>query len=381
MTRELKMTILAPYANDHRDPNGPGDARPNALKIVRDQNMDGKLTGKVFFITGCTSGLGLETARAIHATGADIYFTGRDAQKGEEIREALLRDGKPGKAEYVEMHLDSLDSVRAAATEFLRRSDKLNILICNAGQCQNIIPLLRRLFISPLPSGHTNLHFTTGVRGYPKGKTKDGFELHFGINHLGHFTLFQALKDILIASSTASFHSRVISLSASGHRQSGIRFDDIHFEKDEEEYQPLLGYAQSKTANIFMAFEIDRRYRSQGLHGLAVHPGGIMGTNLNRLTPSDQITALAAIPDVAIRLKSAEQGATTTVWAAIAKELEGKGERYLEDCQESELWDGNPAILAPGHAPHIHDQEAASRLWEESLRMISPDTKGEANAS
>jgi NAD(P)-dependent dehydrogenase (short-subunit alcohol dehydrogenase family) len=129
------MAILAPYANDHRDPNGPGDARPTALKIVRDQNLDGKLNGKVFLITGCTSGLGLETARAIHATGSDIYFTGRDATKGKEIREILLKDGKPGKAEYIEMHLDSLESVRAAAAEFSRRSNKLNVLICNAGGC------------------------------------------------------------------------------------------------------------------------------------------------------------------------------------------------------------------------------------------------------
>ncbi|KIM99206.1 hypothetical protein OIDMADRAFT_43200 [Oidiodendron maius Zn] len=278
------------------------------MKIVRDQNMDGKLTGKVFFITGCTSGLGLETARAIHATGADIYFTGRDAQKGKEIREALLRDGKPGKAEYVEMHLDSLGSVRAAATEFLR-SDKLNVLICSAG-----------------------------VRCCLKGKTKDGFELHFRIKHLGHFALFQALKDILIASSTASFHSRFISLSASGHRQSGIRFDDIHFDKIE------------KNTSLFLAM--------RSLHGLAVHPGGITGTSLNCLTPADQITALVAIPDAAICLKSAEQGAATTVWAAIAKELEGKG----KDTQR---------IV----------RKAASRPWEESLRMISPDTKGEANVS
>ena len=111
------MTILAPYANDHRDPNGPGDARPNALKIVRDQNMDGKLTGKVFFITGCTSGLGLETARAIHATGADIYFTGRDAQKGEEIREALLGDGKPGKAEYLNLQCGSVSKYHTSSAE------------------------------------------------------------------------------------------------------------------------------------------------------------------------------------------------------------------------------------------------------------------------
>ncbi|OQU93607.1 hypothetical protein CLAIMM_00091 [Cladophialophora immunda] len=341
------MALLAPYANDHRNPNGPADARPNALKIIRDQALDGALAGKVFFITGCTSGLGLETARAIHATGADIYFTGRETEKGREIRNALLRDGKPGKAEYIEMHLDSLESVRTAAAEFLKRSDKLNVLICNAG-----------------------------VRGYPKGKTKDGFELHFGINHLGHFVLFQALKALLISSSTPSSHSRVISLSASGHRQSGIRFDDFHFDRNEAEYQPLLAYAQSKTANILMAVEIERRYRAQGLHGLAVHPGGIANTGLNRLTPADVLTAQITQPQVQMRMKSAAQGAATTVWAAVARELEGTGGRFLEDCQESEPWDGDQTALAPGYAPHVYDREAASRLWSESLRMVGLPTEG-----
>ncbi len=127
------MVLLAPYANDHWHPNGPGDARPNALKVIRDQGLDDGLVGKVFFITGCTSGLGLQTARAIHATGADIYFTGRDEKKGAEVREDLLRDGRSGKAEYIEMHLDSLDSVRTAAKGFLQRCSTLNVLICNAG--------------------------------------------------------------------------------------------------------------------------------------------------------------------------------------------------------------------------------------------------------
>ena len=90
------MSPVAPYANDHRDTNGPGDARPTALKIVRDQALDGKLSGKVILVTGGTSGIGFQTARALHATGADIYFTGRDPQKGKEAEEELRRDGKAG---------------------------------------------------------------------------------------------------------------------------------------------------------------------------------------------------------------------------------------------------------------------------------------------
>ncbi|KAL6788596.1 hypothetical protein J3E68DRAFT_123402 [Trichoderma sp. SZMC 28012] len=335
------MSIVAPYAKEHRDTNGPGDARPTALKIVRDQSLDGKLGGKVILVTGGTSGIGFQTVRALHATGADIYFTGRDTKKGKEAEVELRSDGKAGKLEYVEMGLDSLRSIRAFAADFLKRTEgKLNILICNAG-----------------------------IRGYPKGTTEDGFELHFGTNHLGHFALFQALKDALVASSTPPFHSRVVCLSASGHRQSGIRFDDINFDR-EEEYQPLLGYAQSKTANIYMALEIDRHYGSSGVHGLAVHPGGISGTRLNRMTPESQLNAQVVDPVISRRMKNAEQGAATTVWAAISHDFDEKGGLFLEDCQQSELWNGDMTVLAPGHAAHIHDEESASKLWDVSLEMI-----------
>lgn len=129
------MSLIAPYANDHRDPNGPGDARPTALKIVRDQALDGQLSGKVVLVTGGTSGIGYETVRALHATGADVYFTGRDVRKGKEAEEELRHDDKPGKLEYVEMSLDSVRNIRDFAADFLgRTSGKLNILICNAGE-------------------------------------------------------------------------------------------------------------------------------------------------------------------------------------------------------------------------------------------------------
>lgn len=125
--------MAAPYANDHVNPNGPNDARPTALKIIRDGGLDGKLTGKVFLITGCTSGVGVEIARAIHATGADVYITGRQADKGKEVVNRILADEKPGKVVYLEMFLDSIASVKKATANFLELSKTLNVLICNAG--------------------------------------------------------------------------------------------------------------------------------------------------------------------------------------------------------------------------------------------------------
>ncbi len=129
------MAPLAPYAEEHRDTHGAGDARPTALKVIQDQHLEGSMSGKVFLVTGGTSGIGLETVRALHVTGADIFFTGRDLRQGECVQRNLASDKYPGKLEFIRMSLDSLSSVRAADTEFLERSSgQLNVLICNAGE-------------------------------------------------------------------------------------------------------------------------------------------------------------------------------------------------------------------------------------------------------
>lgn len=133
------MAYLAPYAADHEDTNGPGDARPNALKIIRDENLDGALTGKVFLITGGTNGIGVETARAIHVTGADVYVTGQNRERGEETVKMITSDGKPGKVVFLEMALDSLQSVRDTARKFLEETGgKVNVLVTNAGEFDNL---------------------------------------------------------------------------------------------------------------------------------------------------------------------------------------------------------------------------------------------------
>jgi NAD(P)-dependent dehydrogenase (short-subunit alcohol dehydrogenase family) len=134
MKREYRMSSLAPYAADHEDTNGPGDARPTALKIIRDGKLDGTLAGKVFLITGGTGGIGLETAQAIHVAGADVYITGQSREKGEEAVASITGDGKPGKVVFLEMYLHTLSSVRDIGNKFLELSGgKLNVLICNAG--------------------------------------------------------------------------------------------------------------------------------------------------------------------------------------------------------------------------------------------------------
>lgn len=319
------------YAAVHQNSKGPGDARPTALDIVNDEGLQGKLADKVFLITGCSSGIGIETAKALNTTGAKLFLEVRDTAKGEAALSDIL---KPGHVELLKMDLNSLDSVRSAAEDFKKKSKVLNILINNAG-----------------------------VMATPEGKTADGFETQFGTNHLAHFLLFQLLKPTLLSSSTPTFNSRVVCVSSSGHRAAGIRVDDYNFEKGD--YSPWAAYGQSKTANIYMANEIERRYTEKGLHGLSLMPGGIM-TGL-QVHVADQLAAsLEAAKDY---MKSPEQGAATTVYAALSKEWEGKGGRYLEDCQEAAEADGRSA-QATGYHHRAYNVEGEKKLWADSLKFV-----------
>lgn len=198
----------------------------------------------------------------------------------------------------------------------------------------------------------------------PKGKTEDGFELHLGTNHLGHFYLFHLVKDALLASASPSFNSRVISVSSAGHRRKTINFDDLHF--DHTEYEPFAAYGQSKLANVYFANELDRRYQSQNVRAVSIHPGGII-TPLARYLPSTQY--LRDDLEIWKIMKDPAQGAATTVWAAIAKELEGKGGIYLDDVAEAELTPPDAPYYAGGYAAAAFDPPTEKRLWTESLRL------------
>lgn len=123
------------YEAAHRETQGPGDARPTAMDIIKDEGLEGKLQGKVFLITGGNSGIGVETARAIYATGAHVFITSRDVKKGQEVAEEIA-DSLPssmGKIDVLQLELDDLQSVKACAADFLSKSKQLNVLITNAG--------------------------------------------------------------------------------------------------------------------------------------------------------------------------------------------------------------------------------------------------------
>ena len=129
------MSLIRPYADLHKALNGPGDQRPTAQQIIKDYGLEGEWHGRVVLITGASpGGLGVEIARAIHKTGADVVITVRDQAKGNEVAKDILKDGEDGRVEVLTMDLASLKSVRKAAETFLAKYDKLNVLINNAGK-------------------------------------------------------------------------------------------------------------------------------------------------------------------------------------------------------------------------------------------------------
>ncbi|CAJ2505439.1 Uu.00g128330.m01.CDS01 [Anthostomella pinea] len=317
--------------------NGPGDSRPTGSQVVHDENLAGSWADRVVLVTGVSSGIGVETVRALAMTGAMVYGTVRNLEKGKQALGSALLD--TGRVRLLVMDQADLASVRACADEFRKQSSGLNIMINNAA-----------------------------VMNTPETRTKDGVELQFMTNHLSHFLLFYLLKDLLLASSTPSFHSRVVNVSSAGHRYAEVRFDDINFE-GEGAYNGWLAYGSSKTANIYMANQIERLYGAQGLHGYAVHPGSFTSPNLQKHSAAE-MEAVLKDPRMQRYFSSVEQACATSVYGAVSGELEGRGGLYLEMASMSVRpcpSDGDG--LEYGFAPYAYNQEGEERLWELSKEM------------
>ncbi|KAH6897445.1 hypothetical protein B0T10DRAFT_535950 [Thelonectria olida] len=326
---------MSQYLASHENPEGPGDSRPTALQIVKDSGMEGKLVGKIAVITGVSSGLGVETVRALETTGVNFFLTARDVAKAKTALSDIWKDDR---MELVEMDQSSLQSVRAAAKSILAKTDKVNLLINNAG-------------VMAVPSLEL---------------TQDGFESHWVTNHLSHFLFFELLKSALLKATSPEFQSRVVMLSAAAHRISRIgASDDYAFQKSE--YEPWVAYARSKTANIYMANEIERRYGSLGLHATSLHPG-IIGTGIARFIPEEVVTKMTQ--ELGLTFKSLEQGAATTLWAAIGKEWEGRGGVYLNDCAEAERGEDDGVVSKGSYVTHTYDAKEEARLWKDSLKLV-----------
>jgi NAD(P)-dependent dehydrogenase (short-subunit alcohol dehydrogenase family) len=201
------------------------------------------------------------------------------------------------------------------------------------------------------------------VMACPLARTSEGWELQLATNHFGHFLLTALLAPALRAGAPA----RVVTVSSRGHRFSPVVFEDLHFER--RPYDKWAAYGQSKTANVLFAVELDRRLSRAGVRGFALHPGAIV-TELGRHLSRDDLAELRARSPGGRGLvwKQVPAGAATSVWAATAPELEGRGGLYLEDCHVAQVDDAEGA--AGGVRSYALDPAAAKRLWSLSEAMV-----------
>jgi NAD(P)-dependent dehydrogenase (short-subunit alcohol dehydrogenase family) len=302
------------------------------------------LKGKRILVTGVSAGLGVETARALVAYGADVVGAARDLEKARratlEVSKAAAETG--ASFELVELDLANLKSVRAAADKLVADGRLFDVIIANAG-----------------------------VMATPLGKTEDGFETQFGTNHLGHFVFVNRIAKLI------KDGGRLVNLSSSGHRFSNVDLNDFNFEKTP--YEPFVAYGRSKTANILFAVAFDQRHRERGVRAAAVHPGGIQ-TELGRhMDPAhleqmvNQINEQAAAEGKGpFEFKTVPQGAATSVWATVVAPAKEVGGRYCENCHVSDVVadDVRLGLLDEGVRGYALNSENAEALWKKSEELV-----------
>jgi NAD(P)-dependent dehydrogenase (short-subunit alcohol dehydrogenase family) len=305
-------------------------AESTAMQVIAGIN----LAGQRALVTGASSGIGVETARALASAGADVTLAVRDLAAGQRTAADITATTGNTAIHVGRLDLADQDSITAFAAAW---SAPLHLLVNNAG-------------VMALP--HREL-------------TSQGWEMQFAVNHLGHFALALGLHDALATAGGA----RIVSVSSRGHLRSPVLFDDLNFTT--HPYEPFVAYGQSKTANILFAVEATRRWAAEAITANAVHPGAITETSLSRhLDPQ----MLADLRSQGFRYKSVEQGAATSVLVATSPQLEGVGGRYFEDCNEAEVIPSDATDLSTHHngvAAYALDPGNAKHLWEISLSLLS----------
>jgi NAD(P)-dependent dehydrogenase (short-subunit alcohol dehydrogenase family) len=282
------------------------------------------LTGKLAVITGGNTGIGYETAKALALLKAEVIVTVKSDDKGVEAVKKLRRETGNYRIDYILLDLASFNSIHNFVNEFRKRGQNIDFLINNAGVFQLIAP--RKL-------------------------TEDGFELQFGVNHLGHFLLTNLLlKDNLIADG-----ARVVVLSSGAHYDGKINFDDLN---GAQKFSGFESYSQSKLANVLFARELDRRLKEQGKNITAVscHPG-IVVTNMFVGHHIPWYSSLLVSPIAYPLSKSVKQGAQTSLYCALALDVTNHGGEYFSDCK----------VKKPSDA--ALDGNLAKKLWEVSEQL------------
>lgn len=310
-------------------------------RSTTDEVLNGMdLHGKRVFITGVSAGLGFETARALVIRGADVIGTARDIHKNDaKLRKAVKAGG--GSIEVIAMDLADLASVRSVADRMVALGEPFDLVIENAA-----------------------------VMNTPFGHTKDGFELQFGTNFLGHFVLANRLAPLMRQG------GRLVVLSSAGHRFADIDLDDPNF--TQTPYDPSVAYGRSKTASALLAVAFDARHRARRVRAASVHPGVIRTELTRNMDPAafeslfaDLLEQHIALGNPPFELKTVAQGAATTVWAGIVADADLIGGQYCEDCGVGQiLADPGVSIFTPGFLPYAIDPDRAEALWEKANDMV-----------
>ncbi|WP_433311194.1 SDR family NAD(P)-dependent oxidoreductase [Micromonospora sp. CA-269861] len=293
-----------------------------AMDVI--QGVD--LVGRRAIVTGGSSGIGVETARALASAGAEVTLAVRNPDAGQQAANDIT--DTTGNDRVLVAPLDLAD--QGSVADFVANWDgPLHILVNNAG-----------------------------IMAAPLSRTPQGWEMQFATNHLGHFALATGLRPALAAGDGA----RIVSVSSAAHLRSPVVFEDIQYDK--REYEPWQAYGQSKTANVLFAVDATRRWADDGILTNSLMPGAIR-TNLQRYVSEEELNRLRS--GNAATWKTVEQGAATSVLVAASPLLDGVGGRYFEDCQEAAP---NQPGGRTGVAAYALDPEAAERLWQVSTALL-----------
>jgi NAD(P)-dependent dehydrogenase (short-subunit alcohol dehydrogenase family) len=285
-------------------------------------------TGRVAVITGANTGLGYETALALAEHGAHVVLAIRNLDKGKDAAARITTRSPHAEVALQELDLTSLESVRAAARQLRSDHDRIDLLINNAG-----------------------------VMMTPKSTTKDGFELQFGTNHLGHFAFTGLLLDRLLPVT----RSRIVTVSSIGHRIGGIRFDDLQSERS---YGRMRAYGRSKLANLLFTYELQRRLIGRHTIAVAAHPGSSSSELARNVPPLVQALFTP------LELQGADMGALPTLRAATDPSV--LGGQYFGPDGFAEMR-GYPKVVAS--SGRSHDVNVQRRLWtvsEELTGVVYP---------
>ncbi|XP_038012107.1 dehydrogenase/reductase SDR family member on chromosome X [Motacilla alba alba] len=281
--------------------------------------------GKVAIVTGGTKGIGYQTVKHLARLGMHVIIAGNSESDGQEAVKKINEETLTGKVEFLYCDLASMKSIRQFVQQFRAKNCPLHVLVNNAG-----------------------------VMLVPEKKTEDGFEEHFGLNYLGHFLLTNLLLDTLKQSGTHSHNARIVTVSSATHYVGKLHLNDL---QSRCSYSPHGAYAQSKLALVLFTYRLQHLLTANGSHVTAnVVDPGVVNTELYKHV--FWVVKVVKWMTAWLFFKTPEEGASTTIYAAVSPEMEGAGGCYLYNEERTKS------------ADVAYDEELQRRLWTESCKMV-----------